>query len=301
MSDIWTDLAELAKRKAAERQTEPELTALDFGQAKQDPPTGGNSPKADFIERQQWRAEMFNRNPGNLGGYDCPECLNRGCSYRADEEGYLIAVPCRCMTIRENKRRMEASGLSDMLDRYTFGNWKTENEWQAVLLDGAKHFAEKPEGWFAVCGGPGTGKTHICTAICGKLMESGLDVRYMLWRDAATTLKAYSMDDAAAYSREIEPLKTVKALYIDDLFKTGNRQKPTVMDANLAFEIINARYNASGLITLISSERSLDELMRIDNATASRIYERTKQRRNYYNLAGKENWRMRQIGGNYGE
>ena len=73
------------------------------------------------------------------------------------------------------------------------------------------------------------------------------------------------------------------------------------MDVNLAFEIINARYNTSGLITLISSERTLDELMRIDEATASRIYERTKQNRNHYNLAGKENWRMKQTGGNYGE
>ena len=244
---------------------------------------------------------MFNRNPGNLDGYYCPDCLNRGYTTQADDEGHLITVRCKCMTIRDNKRRMELSGLSDMLTRYTFENWKTESGWQAAVLDGAKRFAENPEGWFSVCGKPGTGKTHICTAICGKLMEQGYDVRYMLWRDAATTLKANSMDDAAAYSREIEPLKTVKVLYIDDLFKTGNRQPPTVMDVNLAFEIINARYNTSGLITLISSERTLDDLMRIDEATASRIYERTKQNRNHYNLAGKENWRMKQTGGNYGE
>lgn len=206
----------------------------------------------------------------------------------------MASVPCKCMTIRNNKRRIEQSGLSDLLSRYTFAAWKTETQWQREILDGAKRFAEKPEGWFAVSGKPGTGKTHICTAICGELMKKGFDVRYMLWRDAATTLKANSMGDAAGYSREIDPLKTVKVLYIDDFFKTGGKRPPTVMDANLAFEIINARYNATGLITIVSSERSLDELMRIDEATASRIYERTKANRNFYNLAGRENWRMKQ-------
>lgn len=203
------------------------------------------------------------------------------------------------MAIRNNKRRMEQSGLSDLLSHYTFEAWRTETDWQGEILSSAKRFSENPDGWFSVCGRPGTGKTHICTAICGELMKKGYDVRYMLWRDAATTLKADSMGDAAAYSREIEPLKTVRVLYIDDFFKTGGGRPPTVMDVNLAFEIINARYNTDGLITIISTERSLDELMRIDEATASRIYERTKQNRNYFNLTGKPNWRMEQNGGTY--
>ena len=298
MDNIWTELAELAKRKAAEREQLPEMEALDFGEKKSS--IGETSPKTAYIEHQRWRADAFNKNPGNLVGYDCPECLNRGFLYRADEEGHLITTPCKCMTIRNNKRRIEQSGLSDLLSRYTFDAWQADEEWQRVVLDGAKRFSENPDGWFSVCGKPGTGKTHICTAICGKLMERGYDVRYMLWRDAATTLKANSMDDAAAYSREIDPLKSVKVLYIDDFLKTGNKQPPTVMDVNLAFEIINARYNTEGLITIVSSERSLDELMKIDEATASRIYERTKRNRNHYNLAGKENWRMRQSGGDYG-
>lgn len=241
---------------------------------------------------------MYNRKPGNLEGYDCPECLNRGFSYRIDEKGYMIAKPCKCMTIRKNRQRVERSGLSDLLSRYTFDAWRTEREWQAEVFAGAKRFAENPDGWFAMCGSPGTGKTHICTAICGELMKKGYDVRYMLWRDAATTLKANSTADAAAYSHEITPLKTVQVLYIDDFFKTGGKRPPTVMDANLAFEIINARYNARDLITIVSSERSLDELMRIDEATASRIYERTKRNRNYYNLAGMSNFRMTQEGAN---
>lgn len=265
---------------------------MEFPEAS--PSTGETSPKTDFIDLQKRKAEAYNRTPGKLDSYDCQECKNRGSFFTVDENGYLISTPCKCMTIRNNRRRVEQSGLSDLLARYTFDAWRTESEWQAEVLAGAKRFVERPEGWFAVSGKPGTGKTHICTAICGELMKKGYDVRYMLWRDAATTLKANSTADAAAYSHEITPLKTVQVLYIDDFFKTGGKRPPTVMDANLAFEIINARYNAKGLITIVSSERSLDELMRIDEATASRIYERTKKNRNYYNLAGMQNWRMKQ-------
>ena len=303
MGDIVAELMELAKRKAAERQTATELSALDFGEPEKPPPSVKKTQKevsADYVRHQRWRAEMFNKSRGNLDGYDCAVCLNRGCYYRADEHGHLISTPCKCMTIRKNQRHVEQSGLSDLLNRYTFEAWQTEKQWQAELLDGARRFAADPQGWFAVCGKPGTGKTHICTAICGSLMKRGYEVRYMLWRDAATRLKGYSAEDVAAYSREIEPLKTVKALYIDDFLKTGNRQKPTVMDVNLAFEIINARYNTAGLITIVSSELTMQELDLIDEATTSRIYERTGKGKNYFDLAGKENWRLEQTGGNYG-
>lgn len=303
MDAVLEELLSIAKRKAAERETvmekEPKLEELDFG--KKNPSTGETSPGTDSIdyeawriEHERWRARVENEQPGDLKGYDCAICRNKGYAVRVDEKGYRIATPCKCMTIRNNERRIEQSGLSDLLSRYTFEAWQSEEEWQSEVLNGAKRFAANPQGWFSVCGKPGTGKTHICTAICGELMKRGYDVRYMLWRDAATTLKANSLDDAAAYSREIEPLKKVKVLYIDDFLKTGNKQPPTVMDVNLAFEIINARYNTDGLITIISSERTLDDLMRIDEATASRIYERTKQHRNHYNLAGKGNWRMKQ-------
>ena len=249
--------------------------------------------KAEYVANQRARAERMNEAAGSLTGFDCEICRNRGFLYRADGDGYIAAAPCKCMAVRRSKRILEQSGLADMISRYTFDNWQTTEKWQAAVLEKAKGYAEDPEGWFAVCGKSGTGKTHICTAVCGALMERGFEVRYMLWRDAATRLKANATDDIAGYGREIEPYKTVQVLYIDDLFKTGNRQRPTTMDVNLAFEIINARYNTAGLITVISTELSMDDLMRTDEATASRIYERTKQKRNLFDFAKFPNWRMR--------
>ena len=233
----------------------------------------------------------MNESPGNLTGYDCPECRNKGVTYTVDKDGHIIARKCKCWAIRRSLRYMEASGLAELLKRCTFDTWQTPERWQGAALDKAKQYAENPVGWLAVCGKSGTGKTHLCTAVCGRLMERGVEVRYMLWRDAATRLKTNATYDISSYNSEIEPLKKVRCLYIDDLFKIGCRQKPTVMDVNLAFEIINARYIDGKLITVISSEFTLEEIMSIDNATGSRIYERTKPNRNYFNFSNQGNWR----------
>lgn len=112
----------------------------------------------------------------------------------------------------------------------------------------------------------------------------------MLWRDVSTQAKAV-VNDEAEYRRIVTPLKRVKVLYIDDLFKTGKGQNPTTGDVNLAFEILNARYNDTSKITLLSSELTMPLILNIDEAVGSRIYERSKHW--YFDLTGKQNWRLR--------
>jgi DNA replication protein DnaC len=141
----------------------------------------------------------------------------------------------------------------------------------------AKEYVGEPKGWFYMGGQVGCGKTHICTSIVRELIEAGNEARYMLWREVSTKLKA-CVNNPEEYAGIIEPLKTVKVLYIDDFWKT-NTDKPTTADANLAFEILNARYNRKDLITIISSEYYLCELADIDEAVGSRIYERAKENR----------------------
>lgn len=244
-----------------------------------------------MLKRQQRICEISNRtNRGNLTGYDCPECLNRGFFLRVDEDGYRYTEECKCMAVRRNLWRIRESGLADLIERYTFENWETPEPWHTELLEAARRYASEPDGWFAVFGKSGTGKTHICTAICGELMKRGMDVRYMLWRDLGTQIKA-SMTDAEEYRRLVDPLKTAKVLYIDDLFKTGKGQTPTTADVNLAFEVLNYRYNTKGLYTVLSSEIGLEAILETDEAVGSRIYERTKGGR-WFDLSGRKNWRI---------
>lgn len=240
-------------------------------------------------ERQQFIADSANQEAGNLGGYDCPKCLNRGYYHRVDENGKICTEDCSCMEIRKNKRIMEKSGLADMVTRYTFDNWKEREQWHRKAAEMAHKYAQERRGWFVMAGTVGAGKTHLCTALCGELMDNGVPVRYVLWRDLVTRAKAVVNDDAE-YQRIVTPLKKVKCLYIDDMFKTGKGEAPTVGDVNLAFEIINHRYNDVGKMTIISSERTVEQILGIDEAVGSRIYERSKEF--YLPLHGKKNWRL---------
>lgn len=241
------------------------------------------------IELARRRADLCNKDRGNLAGYDCPKCLNRGYFHRVDDQGRSYLEECHCMVIRRNRERIERSGLGDMLRRYVLENWEAREPWQRRARELVESYDENPEGWFLAAGTPGTGKTHLCTALCGLLMEKGISTRYMLWRDISVRAKA-CVNDEEGYQAIVEPLKTVKCLYIDDLFKSGKGREPTDGDVNLAFEILNSRYNDTKLLTVISTERSIEALLEIDEATGSRIYERSKKY--YLPMDGRKNWRL---------
>lgn len=234
------------------------------------------------------QAEWQNEVPGSLEGDDCHLCKNRGYSVEL-RDGFLVSVECRCMAKRRSMKRIEKSGMKDMLSRYTLASYQTPEPWQKDAKRAAIDYLRNPDGqWFLAAGCVGAGKSHLCTALCGKFIDAGLDVRYMRWKDDGGRMKA-SVNDSQEYRRMVEPMKRAKVLYIDDFWKAGNNGV-TKGDIDLAFEILNARYNDSGLITIISTELFLEQLMSIDEAVGSRIYERSKE--TCIELRGKKNWRL---------
>ena len=114
----------------------------------------------------------------------------------------------------------------------------------------------------------------------------------MLWTDEGTSLKA-AVNDVNAYRDIMKPLMSVKVLYIDDFLKVKQGEKPTTADINLAFKLLNARYNNPELLTIISSEWYLGEVRNFDDAVGSRIFEKTQE---FCVTLGREvdrNYRMR--------
>lgn len=220
-----------------------------------------------------------------LDDVDCPVCHNTGAIVRIEADGTLKAEKCSCMAKRVSIRNLERSGLKDMITRYTFKNYTADTNERRKVLNAAEKFCKDDRGWFFISGKSGSGKTHICTAICSRMMDMGKAVRYMLWRDASAELKGL-LTDGDEYQARIKPFKTVPVLYIDDFLKGGH----TEADIRLAFEILNSRYNDSALRTVISSELSLFEILGLDEATGGRIYERAK---GYVIESPRENWRLK--------
>lgn len=221
----------------------------------------------------------------DLGGVDCKKCNNTGALLTLKDDGTLYARECDCMAKRRALRRIRRSGLADAMRRYTFQNYETPDETRQKIKAKAVAFCDSSQGWFYIAGRSGSGKSHICTAICSTLMEHGYDVYYMSWRDESTALKAL-VTDAEAYEEKIAKLKSVAVLYIDDFLKGGD----TDADIRLAFEILNARYIDARLRTVLSSEKDITQIMDRDEALGGRIYERSK---GFCLVAPKENWRLR--------
>ena len=90
-------------------------------------------------------------------------------------------------------------------------------------------------------------------------------------------------------------------LYIDDLFKTGREsgglfQRPTVADINLAYEILNYRADRPKLMTILSSECLLEQLIEIDEAIGGRIAELSAPYVFSISPDRKKNYRLRGMG-----
>lgn len=254
-----------------------------------------NPAPVEGMSYEEQRCEWLNKVPGDLIGYDCPDCLNRGGSYqmRGNE---MVFVPCKCIPIRQSLNRIKASGIHN-LDKYTFENYRTESIWQEILKENAMQFVKAENGaWFFAGGQVGSGKTHICTAIVGELINSGKKARYMLWRDDGAKLKSLVNDKDRYYSM-MEPLKKTEVLYIDDFLKTprgesGIPAPPTVGDINVAFELLNYRYMDQNLITVISCEHFLSDIEAFDESVGSRIYQRSRGFCNNIKRDTSRNYRM---------
>ena len=230
----------------------------------------GLSGIPSFDGKRQTEAEIFNNLQGKLEGYDCPKCKNKGIIYAMQGEE-LISHECECMKTRRSIDRFKRSGLETAIKSKTLLNFTHSEDFQNAMLNKAVNFVKSGGRCFFIGGQIGCGKTHICTGIAGALLKRGKAVRYIQWRDDIPKLKAAVTTQD--YAAELEKIKKVDVLYIDDLFKTKDEATPTAADINIAFEVINYRYNNPELITIISCQQMFAELLTVDEATASRIAE----------------------------
>lgn len=250
---------------------------------------------AVLTEFEEAVMEIYNRRtavPSAAKKYECEICKDIG-SVMVVENGIEIARQCKCYKLRQARELMERSGISQEFQKKSFDNFDTKHNPQ---LESAKNQAVKYAGMFAerehdrqnsiiFSGQVGSGKTHLGTAISGYLMNHGIAVVYMAYRNAVTKIKQHVTDEER-YSREVSLYSKARVLYIDDLLKG----RLTETDVNIMYEIINYRY-MNNLPVIISTEKSLEELLEFDEAVGSRMIEMC--RGNIVTLQGKDlNYRL---------
>ncbi len=208
------------------------------------------------------------------------------------QNGQELVEECECFNKIQFNRNMKKAGANrDM----TFENWHSDDNWQTDM--GAKAMEYASGGyltgqWFFAGGQVGCGKTHVCTAILHELIKTNIGCKYMAWRDEAVQLKAI-VNQHEEYHQKLMEICKAPVLYIDDFWKVQQGTKPTPADVHLAFQIINFRYQDKKYCTLISCEHTLKELMDIDEACGSRIYERSKAYRIEIEKDPDKNYRLK--------
>lgn len=232
------------------------------------PPSG-----LSYDEKIKRQCEDYNAKPGTLKGIVCRKCKNKGWIAQI-VDGERRMIECECMPARRSMQRIRKSGLADTLDECTLENYHDLEPWQKAAKEKAIAFLHDCAGkWLYIGGQVGSGKTHLCTAIVGELLKTGKAARYMLWRDEMTTLRAMRFDKDG-FARRMGMWKNVEVLYIDDLMKSG---KADQFELNTTFEIINGRYTRKDLVTIISGEKTIDELIEIDEGLGSRIAHKSRE------------------------
>lgn len=211
---------------------------------------------------------------------ECTKCDKDGYIYELRQvEGYNYPLefskicPCGKHARLNFNNKLNRLGLGEDFKTKTFATYIAKSpelkEIKEKCLEYATNFAKKQfetKNGLYLYGSVGSGKTHLITAISNRLLQNGVNVEYFEYRERMTRLKQIITDDTK-YAKEIN-CKKAKVLFIDDLFKG----KISEADINIMYEIINYRYQTH-LPTLITSEKTVSEILNIDEAIGSRIVE----------------------------
>lgn len=195
---------------------------------------------------------------------------------------------CTCAKMRKINRLIKSSSITEEFQKMGFSNF------DETKVD--PHIAEMKERALQYytdfdsnrtervnsalfSGQSGCGKTHLLTAVSNNLMfKKQIPVLYFPFKDGMNDISANNFEQK---NHIMQQMKDIDVLFIDDLFKPiggkleyDNNGSPKIIkwQADIIFEIFNHRYlNKKPM--LISTELSIEEMIAIDEAMTSRIFE----------------------------
>ncbi|AZV50335.1 hypothetical protein DIC78_15725 [Bacillus halotolerans] len=236
---------------------------------------------AAILKKLQERSAQFS---AGLDGseekadYECSKCKDQ-LGYIENRDGYEVWVRCKCIERRRIRKLMNSSDITAEFEKLKFKNFTTEGK-PAVVKDAYDTAVEYYKDFdsirgtrsnsIALLGQPGSGKTHLLTAISNKLIKSkNIAVQYFPYVEGFNDLK----DDFDKLEEKLNRIKEIEVLFIDDLFKPMNgKPRATDWQVEQTYSVINYRY-LNHKPVLISSELDIEKLVEIDEALGTRIYE----------------------------
>lgn len=219
--------------------------------------------------------------------YKCDECKDEGFIYYEKEDRFgnkrLVAKECLCRIQANNEKRIKSANVSELFKVCNFLNYKETTDEQARVkalcvsfYNDVRNDMEDKATALLLLGQVGSGKTHLAVATLNNLIANSFNCLYSNYKDLVRYLSQIALDKDA-YNSEIQKYIKADILLIDDLFKSRNSSEITTAQLNYIYEIINQRY-VNNKITIVTSEKNIEQLLKIDEAIASRIIQMTKKK-----------------------
>ena len=138
-------------------------------------------------------------------------------------------------------------------------------------------------------GNPGGGKTHLGVGAMLELINNNVGCVYKEYISMLTNLKQVSMNEEE-FIRELEKYINPRVLFLDDFLKG----EVTSADRKYIYKVINTRY-LKGKPMIISTEKSIKEILMFDEAVGSRIVEMTQNNIITFPRGLENNYRLRGV------
>lgn len=188
----------------------------------------------------------------------------------------------REMERREHLAQRCNASLNDFIQKEA---WQTEM--YMCLLEFLK---DQDREWLYFGGQTGSGKTMLCSAVC-KEFFLGVGFKNIQWNDE-------NMREAK-WNKKIDDYKKAEVLFLDGLFKpvreNGEWSMPSKEEIEITREILEYRKN-NQLMTFITSERYLSEMLEADEQIGMLIFAGTKGK-HFYDVKreASRNYRIKNI------
>lgn len=204
---------------------------------------------------------------------------------------------CNVRKMADVQRKVKAAQITEEFKSMTFKTFEFDGRpmpiqkafrvAQSYVMAFFKIRKEKQNG-IALLGNPGSGKTHLLAAVTNNLLSKGVEVFYFPWVEG---MKELTNAENEKKQEIIHRMQRCEVLFLDDLFK--GREKPTDFQFETAWAVLNYRY-LNNLPIMVSTERTISDLLDIDEAMGSRIKQVTENYKAVINGSRKEmNWRIR--------
>lgn len=244
----------------------------------------------------------------NQKSYECLNCKDEGGYITVKKAGQTILnadgsesllnsegeywTICSCRETKKINKLINSSEITEEFSKMTFNNFEIENspniikEMHNLTVNYYAAFDEiekNVQNSIALLGQPGCGKTHLLTALCNNMISNKIrSILYFPFVDGFDDLRA----DFNKLEQKLNRMKEADILFIDDLFKPvtkttkdGGRKKiPQASDWEIkqVYSVINHRYMNHKPI-FVSSELVFNEIIHLDEAIGTRIYQMCKK------------------------